>query len=206
MEYILIIAGIIIGFIIGWLFSRLKAGRTQNELHVNLSRSEERLNNALQEKGALEEKLRINQENILELNRELSAKNSDYRNLGAKLAEQKQELEKLQEKFRTEFKNIANEILEEKTRRFTLQNKENLDEILKPLGEKIRDFEKKVQDTYEKGVKDQTDLKVELKRLHELSMKLDEDARNLTNALKSDSKKQGNWGRSSWSGFWNAQA
>ncbi len=194
MEYVLIFAGIIIGFIIGSLFSRLKAGRVQNELQLNLSLKEERLSNLFQEKSAIEEKLRNNQDNILELNRQLSAKNTDYRNLEVKLTEQKQELEKLQEKFKTEFKNIANEILEEKTRRFTLQNKESLDGILKPLGEKIRDFEKKVQDTYEKGVKDQTDLKVELKRLYELSTKLDEDARNLTKALKSDTKKQGNWG------------
>ncbi len=67
-------------------------------------------------------------------------------------------------------------------------------ELINPLKEKIRDFEKKVEDTYKQGLKDQTDLKVELRKLHELSLALDKDAKDLTKALKSDSKKQGNWG------------
>ncbi|MCF8228848.1 MAG: DNA recombination protein RmuC [Bacteroidales bacterium] len=194
MEYIVSIVALIAGFVIGWLLSRNRASRVEHELRLRMSLHEEKLKDTETENAGLEKKLSDSQETILELNRQLSSKNSDFQNLQQKLSEQKQELENLQEKFSTEFKNIANEILEEKTRRFTLQNKENLDEILKPLGEKIRDFEKKVQDTYEKGVKDQTDLKVELKRLHELSIKLDEDARSLTSALRSDTKKQGNWG------------
>ncbi|MFC2119369.1 DNA recombination protein RmuC, partial [Bacteroidota bacterium] len=74
------------------------------------------------------------------------------------------------------------------------QNKLNLEIILKPLDEKIKSFEKKVEETYEKGLKDQTDLQAELKKLHDLNSKISEDASNLTKALKGDVKKQGNWG------------
>jgi DNA recombination protein RmuC len=66
--------------------------------------------------------------------------------------------------------------------------------LLSPLKEKIQVFEKKVEDTYEKGLKDQTDLKAELKKLHDLNLKISDEANNLTRALKGDVKKQGNWG------------
>jgi DNA recombination protein RmuC len=73
-------------------------------------------------------------------------------------------------------------------------NQKNIGDILNPLKEKIQNFEKKVEDTYQKGIKDQTDLKAELKKLYDLNSKISEEANNLTRALKSDSKKQGNWG------------
>ena len=73
-------------------------------------------------------------------------------------------------------------------------NQKNIGDILNPLKEKILTFEKKVEDTYQKGIKDQTDLKAELKKLYDLNFKISEEANNLTRALKSDSKKQGNWG------------
>ena len=82
-----------------------------------------------------------------------------------KLIEQKAELESLQERFKTEFKNIANEILEDKSKRFTEQNKTNLDEILKPFSEKIKDFEKKVGEAYDKEMRDKISLKEEMKNL-----------------------------------------
>ena len=133
-------------------------------------------------------------ENILELNRQLSTKTADFINIQKKLDEQKADLETIQEKFRTEFKNLANEILEEKTRKFTEQNKVKLDEILKPLGEKIRDFEKKVEETYDKESKQRFSLEKEIKNLTDLNQQISKEANNLTNALKGQSKTRGNWG------------
>ncbi|MCX6279633.1 MAG: DNA recombination protein RmuC [Bacteroidetes bacterium] len=131
---------------------------------------------------------------IIELNRNLSAQNSDYNSLEKKLEEQHKNLESLQERFRIEFKNLANEILEEKSVKFTEQNRTKLDEILKPLGEKIREFEKKVDETYDKESKQRFSLEKEIRNLAELNQQISADAKNLTTALKSDSKKQGNWG------------
>ena len=117
-----------------------------------------------------------------------------FLNQEKKLQEQKKELEEIQKKFTTEFENIANKILKKNSEEFTAANQKNIGEVLNPLKEKIYLFEKKVEDTYQKGLKDQTDLKAELKKLHELNSKISEEASNLTKALKGDVKKQGNWG------------
>ncbi len=131
---------------------------------------------------------------ILVLSKELSTRNSEYANIRTKLDEQQADVEKLQDKFRIEFKNLANEILEEKTLKFTEQNKIKLDEILKPLGEKIRDFEKKVEETYDKESKQRFSLEREIKNLAELNQQISKEASNLTNALKGQAKTRGNWG------------
>ena len=111
-----------------------------------------------------------------------------------KLKEQKKELQEIQKKFTTEFENIANKILEKNSEKFTAANQKNIGEVLNPLKEKIKDFEEKVENTYKQGLKDQTDLRAELKKLHDLNSKISEEASNLTRALKGDVKKQGNWG------------
>ncbi len=182
------------GALVTWLGTRVVILKKSGVELADRKILEEKIKNLEEEYRKNSEIIHSKDEKIFTLNSNLSAKEADFKNLEQKISEQKQELEKLQEKFRVEFKNLANEILDEKTKKFTLSNKENIDQILKPLNEKIRDFEKKVEETYEKGLKDQTDLKTELRRLHELSLKLDEDAKNLTNALRSDTKKQGNWG------------
>ncbi len=118
----------------------------------------------------------------------------EFKNLREKLDAQKIEMEDLQKKFTTEFENIANKILKQNTLEFTETSQKNMGEMLNPLKEKIQTFEKKVDDTYKQGLKDQTDLKAELKKLYDLNSRISEEANNLTKALKSDSKKQGNWG------------
>jgi DNA recombination protein RmuC len=131
---------------------------------------------------------------ILAVNRELAARNSDYANIREKLAAQEADLEKLQDRFRVEFRNLANEILEEKTRKFTEQNSVRLDEILKPLGERIKEFERKVDETYDKESKQRFSLEREIKSLAELNQQISKEASNLTSALKGQSKTRGNWG------------
>ena len=103
-------------------------------------------------------------------------------------------MEDLQKKFTIEFENIANKILEKNSEKFTTTNQKNMGDVLNPLKEKIELFEKKVEDTYKQGLKDQTDLRAELKKLYHLNSKISEEANNLTKALKGDVKKQGNWG------------
>ena len=114
--------------------------------------------------------------------------------LSEKLENQKKEIEDIQKKFSETFENLANKILKKNTIEFTENNQKKISEILNPLKEKILSFEKQVNDTYEKGLKDQTDLKAELKKLYDLNNHISEEAHNLTRALKGDVKKQGNWG------------
>ena len=103
-------------------------------------------------------------------------------------------LENAREKMSLEFKNLANEILEQKGRAFTDSNRQNIENILKPLQEKIQQFEKKVDDTYDRESKERFSLAKEIRNLQDLNLRISEDAVNLTNALKGDSKTQGNWG------------
>ncbi len=107
---------------------------------------------------------------------------------------QKQEMEKLRSQFNTEFENIATKILDEKSAKFTRLNQENIDLILKPLGENIESFKKKVEEVYVTEAKERFSLGEEVKRLALLNQQISKDAINLTNALKGNSKTQGDWG------------
>lgn len=103
-------------------------------------------------------------------------------------------LKEAKDRLSSEFKNLANEIFEEKSNKFTEQNKTNLETVLKPLSGKIQDFQKRVEETYDKESKDRFSLIREIKGLQELNSRISEDAVNLTNALKGESKTQGTWG------------
>lgn len=98
------------------------------------------------------------------------------------------------EEFTAQFKNLANGILETNTKRFTDQNRTNIDALLKPLSDKIKDFEKKVEDTYDKESKQRFSLESEIRSLRQLNTQISQDAVNLTNALKGQTKTQGTWG------------
>lgn len=103
-------------------------------------------------------------------------------------------LQNAREQMTLEFKNLANEILEQKGKTFTDINRQNIHDILKPLGEKIQLFEKKVEETYNRESNERFSLAKEIKALQELNTRISEDAVNLTNALKGESKTQGTWG------------
>jgi DNA recombination protein RmuC len=125
---------------------------------------------------------------------ELTARNVAFENLEERMNEKSEELEKLQEKFTKDFELVASKILDEKSSKFTLQNKENLDKILKPFQEKIEHFEKKVESTQKDNIERSTALREQIKNLTALNEQMTKEANNLTKALKGDSKMQGNWG------------
>ncbi|MFV8347480.1 DNA recombination protein RmuC [Flavobacterium sp. ZB4P13] len=125
---------------------------------------------------------------------QLSKKEVDFENLWERNKEQKEEVEKLQEKFTKEFENLANKILEEKSTKFTEQNKENIKNILTPLQDKIHLFEKKVEDTHKESIDYHAALRQQIIGLREMNIQMSKETINLTKALKGDSKMQGNWG------------
>jgi DNA recombination protein RmuC len=129
-----------------------------------------------------------------EAEKQLAELNADYRNLKERLGEQKEEMENLQDRFKDEFENLANKILEEKSQKFTEQNKEKLDQLLKPLGEKMEEFKKKVEETHKEDIKGRSSLEQHLEHLKELNQQMAKEAKDLTNALKGESKTQGSWG------------
>ncbi len=103
-------------------------------------------------------------------------------------------LEAARSEFGQQFQLLANQILEEKSKKFTEQNQLNLGGILLPLQEKIAQFQTQVADTYDKDSKERLTLKNEIERLAALNGKISEDAINLTHALKGSNKTQGIWG------------
>lgn len=103
-------------------------------------------------------------------------------------------IERSKEQLGESFKNMANELLESKSKSFSQSSKENITALLSPLQEKITQFEKRVEETYDKESKERFSLAREIKSLQALNNKISEDAVNLTNALKSDNKAQGTWG------------
>lgn len=138
-------------------------------------------------------------------NHTLTSESQGYREDNARLKtslemETKQTEEKLallnesREQLSIAFKNIANEIFEDKSKKFTSANKESLSSVLNPLQDKIKQFEKRVEDTYDKESKERFSLAREIENLQKLNSKISEDAVNLTNALKGDNKAQGSWG------------
>ncbi len=145
---------------------------------------------------------------VEQLRAELAAKEQELRAAHAQLAAREQtllhleetlrgqrtEAEALQTRFKTEFENIANRLLDEKSRRFTEQNSEHLHTVLNPLREKIKEFEANIDRKFLEETREKSGLKRELEQLHSLNQQLSRDAHNLASALKGQSKVQGDWG------------
>lgn len=141
-----------------------------------------------------ENKLNGERQKVVELSSSLASSHQENEYLNSRLKEQKDELEQLNQKFSKEFENLANRILDEKSQKFTEQNKANLDVILNPLKERIKEFEQKVEKTYKTDSDERVTLKTEIKNLIDLNKQLSEEANHLALALKGDNKQQGNWG------------
>lgn len=219
-DSIILIIGILIsggiGAYIGITISKLKSKSEQSTLEERLINSQQQLQDSkshydlevqkIEQKNSEQlisiketlSKIEVERESIRSekelLNTELTRKNSDFENLALKNQEQKAEVEKLQEKFTKEFENLANKILDEKSSKFTTQNKENIDAILKPLQEKIQHFEKRVEETNKEDITRSADLRRQIIGLKELNEQMSKETTNLTKALKGDTKMQGNWG------------
>ncbi len=130
-------------------------------------------------------------QSLIAIKSQLTAQNES---LQSRFDEQKEEIVKLQEAAKNEFKNLANEILEEKSKRFTETNKENLDLLLKPLGENLETFKKRVNEVYENEARERFSLNSTIKLMMEQTNKISQEANNLATALKGQTKTQGDWG------------
>ncbi|WP_299123700.1 DNA recombination protein RmuC [uncultured Winogradskyella sp.] len=189
---IIISAGI--GGFIGLKFAQLKSKSDKSTLEER----QNQLNNNIEELKQTLEKIESEREAIRRekdfLNTELSRKNTEFENLQQQNLKRDEELAKQQEQLRKDFELLATKILDEKSEKFTLQNKENIKNILNPLEEKIKTFEKKVEDTQKESISMHSALKEQLLGLKDLNQQMALEATNLTKALKGDSKMQGNWG------------
>lgn len=143
---------------------------------------------------SVKEELKIAKNDLSSSNQALATAKANNEALNEKLQTQKDEMEALGKKFNTEFENIANKILENKSEKFTKLNSDNLKTILEPLGQNINEFKKQVDEVYKAESKERFSLGNEVKKLAELNQTISEEAKNLTKALKGEAKTQGRWG------------
>ena len=167
--------------------------------HLEATQKQETFISTLQEQSDKKERALIEEREAIRrekefLNTELTRRNSEFENLAVRNQEQKKEVSQLQEKFTKEFENLANKILDEKSTKFTEQNKENIKNILTPLQERITTFEKKVDETHKESIITHASLKQQIVGLKDLNLQMSKETTNLTRALKGDNKVQGNWG------------
>lgn len=212
MWWIFLIAGLAAGGFFLMLFRSRGVHQRMNALEQALADSEARLN---EEKGraseirdfyekqfiSLKQELHLKEEagarlqqEITQLREERSRLTTLNEQLDQKLSTEKQRLQEQQEQLRNEFKVLANEMLKKSSGELSETNRNQLGVLIDPLREQLNRFEKKVQEVHIEGEKKHAQLSLELSKLRELNTQLQEEAGNLTKALKGDSKKQGNWG------------
>ncbi len=208
MELLLVIFAFIGGGTIAWIVASINHKKHELRFIENEKSLVNAQNDAETQKSIALETLRIKSQEVektqMELSRQVQFSNekavevatlkATNENLVEKLENQKSEIELLQKRLTTEFENIATKLLKERADEFSASNTKNLSEILNPLKERILQFEKKVDDTYDKELRDKISLREEVRKLTELNTRVSEEANNLTKALKGDVKKQGNWG------------
>ena len=208
MEIILVFLALAVGFLAAWFIASRQHANTRQHYEANEKALMATLAETQTQKSVALETVRLKIDEIqrlqIELTKQIEISNTRgmevaalkvaNENIGEKLENQKSEIETLQKRLTTEFENIATKILKERSDEFSLSNNKHMTEILNPLKEKIQSFEKKVDETYDKELRDKISLREEVRKLTELNTRISQEANNLTNALKGDVKKQGNWG------------
>ena len=204
-----------IGLIVAWFISHRRQKKTVSELEAQIAlqgteamalqvsnaQLGERVQNAERQMQELTQKLASGEAEIDGLNRELSDHKSTIRELETRSEEERKAateklalLDEAKQRLGNEFKLLANQIFEEKGKAFSEQNRTGIDEILKPMREQLGEFRKRVDDVHLSDSRDRASLKEHLAQLEKLNRQMSEDALGLTQALKGESKAQGNWG------------
>jgi DNA recombination protein RmuC len=194
MEVIYLLIGLGAGFSIGVLYTKSKTPKQTEPTDLSGYVSKELYESEKQRLVKEEAETKVKEEQIGNLKADVSSKNTLIETLQLKLADEGKRLEEQQKQMQIQFENMANTILEKKSEKFSEQNQKNIDQILKPLGEKIKSFEESVENKYVKDQESRAGLAKQITLLQEANLKISQDAINLTNALKGDSKAQGDWG------------
>ena len=161
---------------------------------AHLQSKDEQASELRQQRDQLERDLEGLRQREVALTRELATLSTELDNERRHAQEKIQLLTQARETLSEQFRNLANDILEDKSRRFTETNATRLGELLGPLGVKIAEFQKKVEHAYDTEGRARSELAGQVKQLMELNQVLSADAKNLTQALKGSNKAQGNWG------------
>ena len=185
-----VLAGIILGTIIGGLLRLRRTGQLQQALadtSDQLQQLEEELAAVCEQREVLREASQSAEIRVGRLETQLSERARQH-------AEQVALLNENREALKGEFENLANKIFEDKGRSFTTTSKESLESLLKPFREQISGFQKRVNEVHSEAIKGNTNLESEIRKVLEIGLQMNDQASNLTLALKGDKKTAGNWG------------
>jgi DNA recombination protein RmuC len=194
LELVWLFAGVLTGGVAAWLISFYKFKSESKGNDTALRVYEQRIRDLNQEIDYHKDELKRERDKVITLSNRLAGSQSEFRHMEDRLKEQKEEIENIQQKFAAEFRNLANQIFDEKSRKFTDLNKVNLESLLKPLGERINQFEKKVESSNQTSLEWHAALREQISALKDQNLQITKEAVNLTKALKGDSKTMGNWG------------
>lgn len=190
MVLLYILLGLASGFVIGYLLVSLRSQK-EVETRVQLHPITNELRRTVEQ---LQTELKSEREEKQKYSTALATAKAELEGLKEKLETQLKDVQELKIQFKVEFENLANKIFEDKSEKFKQENRDQLDIVLNPFKEKLRDFENKVEKVYKEENSERINLKAELKQLSELNKQLSGDANNLATALKGSNKHQGNWG------------
>lgn len=196
LPLIFLMIGLLIGFIAAWFLAKFKFSAeavTAGELAEKYVSKDAYL--SLQEQADLfREDLKEKEMELRTAESAMATAQESFRNIEQRLATQQTDFNQLRQQSQIEFENIANRLLEEKSQKFVAQNQRQLQDVLAPLKEKVKDFEENIDKKFLEEAKDMVSLKKEIEQLRDLNTQLSGDAQNLVAALKGDNKTQGDWG------------
>ena len=184
---------------LGKTIDQLKADLAEGRSHrrglgVELDQTRNRLRGKSRQLASQHEQLAELTQNYHALQNDHTRLHTEHKERQDRHVEQVQLLNDARANLKREFENLANRILEDKTRTFDRTNKTALEALLKPFREQVEGFQKRVNDVHSESIKGNAALEGEIKKVLEVGLKIGSDAKNLTNALKGDSQKRGSWG------------
>jgi len=194
LELIWLFSGVLIGGVAAWFIAyyRFKSESRSNDTALGVY--DQRIRDLSNEIENQKEEVKRERDKVITLSNRLAGSQSEFRFMEERLDEQRKEIENIQNKFYAEFKNLANQIFDEKSKKFTDLNKDNIESLLKPLGERINQFERKVEISNRTSLEWHAALREQISALKDQNIQITKEAENLTKALKGDSKTMGNWG------------
>ena len=208
MDIVLLLIGLALGGVGAWVIQgyRRAAGvglsseqaeilREQvKDLELAAVQKDEQIRHLSDDLRIAQDTLADKQAREMELRDKLAREETERMSSQKRLEEQRKEFETVRNQLKVDFQNLANSILEDKSKKFTQQNQDNINTLLKPLQEKIKEFRERLEKNHESQSRDQVQLREQIKHLTELNVRMSAEANNLTQALKGKNKTMGNWG------------
>ncbi len=194
MDIVALVIGLVVGLAVGALGVIAATRGRQSELAATQERqriTEAQLAEALQRNEQCRNELAAAREALASANTRLE---EVRRHADEQIRSLQQMSETARRTLTDEFQNLANQILEDKSRRFSEQNVESLGNLLNPFRERLNEFKTRVEEMHHQDAQQQAALRTELKQLQELNQRMTAEAHDLATALKGQAKKQGNWG------------